>query len=606
MTRIIDEMSDLEPCPDDEVLRLWAEGRVTDPAVQSILSCHAQLCESCRRKLADLRRNDTQERETVAQYADELRKHEAELKKSRGAGPVPGTIWRTTPRAETDAFGPLVMVIDGPTQISGGLVKVAEVSEDIPQAIQTDAVLEPPESGLGFRCMVRAANVFILSPEKLTSFAGRLPESLANKITEFCREGEHFDDRVPLTQFVFLQDSQGNRFMWRKGITTGLMVTQDDDPRLESMSASKINSAYLTDDSRVTAKTIRPPRFRATDPMWFAKRILPLAAGLVLVVIGIHFFKPFYNEETEKPPQMVLGTGMASLPLANRIVLKDKASLSGTREVGVFFDRPVDVGSVGNLVLLKRVTSKIQKEPILYLTAAGPLPGGISLALYNTDSLNAEDGRKQAWSCNSLLIPQPGRYDMEIYEVSLQSLIALATREDPSSAATSFSEAVSSWVMTYLERERSWYASRLVENFRQRHPDLYQDLFPVESDFYPDQDESEKQIRLLGAIAARYPEQAALMVDPGGEWVRILMTCLITMESFSQLDSPSSVGTIANVDKMYQMASNRFKLPLEKVLGDRFGEYRKEVERKMALRISVHKVLDRPADVESWPTLTFP
>lgn len=284
MTRPFDEISDLEPCPDDEVLRSWAEGSVADPALHSILGCHVELCEYCHRKLAEFRRQGSGERDCLAQHAQELLSRAAELKDGKAAGPIPGSLWRTSAASEIDSVGPLVIVIDGPNETPDSLVRVAEVSEDISRAIQTDMVLEPPESGLRFRCMVRAGNVFHTSPAKMVTFAGRLSPGVTERVIEFCRVAETVDESIPLSQYVFVKDPQGTELMVRRGVISGMLVTSDDDPRIKYLHESKRKVAHLVArkaaaSEKVGAKVIDIRSRRFITPL------VALAAALVGVVV---------------------------------------------------------------------------------------------------------------------------------------------------------------------------------------------------------------------------------------------------------------------------------------------------------------------------------
>jgi hypothetical protein len=157
-------------------------------------------------------------------------------------GPQPGTIWRTVPASNMDLFGPLVFIItgDGPDS-----VRVAEVSEDIEHALENDMVLEPRQSGIVFRFMVRAGNVFSMNPDKLTDYAGRLSPSRTEAVIEFCRVGDRFDDNIPLSEYIFFRDSQGSELMHRRGVVSGTLLIGDDDPRLKFLEESKARTAYL-------------------------------------------------------------------------------------------------------------------------------------------------------------------------------------------------------------------------------------------------------------------------------------------------------------------------------------------------------------------------
>ena len=63
--------------------------------------------------------------------------------------------------------GPLVFVLSYTETTEQKLLTVAEVSEDISQAIDTDMILDPQESRLRFRCMVRAGNIFVMHSQNV-------------------------------------------------------------------------------------------------------------------------------------------------------------------------------------------------------------------------------------------------------------------------------------------------------------------------------------------------------------------------------------------------------------------------------------------------------
>ena len=167
--------------------------------------------------MREFKRSASSDGDPIAKRAQALRERQLAQQRAVAQGPIPGTIWRTVPESEKDPFGPLVLVIDRQEAKEGATLTVAEVSEDIAQAIHTDMVLEPKESGLRFRCMVRTGNIFKTSPDRLTLFAGTLSQALMDKVSGFCKDAEHFDENIPLSKFVFLKDSQGTEFMRRRG-----------------------------------------------------------------------------------------------------------------------------------------------------------------------------------------------------------------------------------------------------------------------------------------------------------------------------------------------------------------------------------------------------
>src|SRR5208283_1974641 len=163
------------------------------------------------------------------------------------------------PESDEELFGPIVIVIEE----SEGILTVGEISEGISEAIHTDMVLEVQESGLTFRCMVRAGDIFQTDPSNLKTFAGLMPLLLTNKVIEFCRSADHFDDEIPLTKYKFGHDPNGTVLMHRTGITSGMLVTQEDDPRLSFLDSSKQRCSYLC--------YVRGPASRSFPIAWDAK-----------------------------------------------------------------------------------------------------------------------------------------------------------------------------------------------------------------------------------------------------------------------------------------------------------------------------------------------
>jgi len=138
----------------------------------------------------------------------------------------------------------MVIVIDENND-KRDIVRVAEISEDILQAIETDMILEPKQSGLSFRCMVRTGNIFFTNKNHLKTFAGRLSPSLTTTVVIFCKAQSFFNDNVQLSEYMFVRDRNGNKLMRRRGVTSGMPVTKDDDSRLNFLEESKQRCSYL-------------------------------------------------------------------------------------------------------------------------------------------------------------------------------------------------------------------------------------------------------------------------------------------------------------------------------------------------------------------------
>lgn len=250
---------DLDPCLPEEYLRAFAEGKVSEPPLKAAIEAHVGLCAQCGAKVRSFIRSKLSPDELMAKQLASLRQRQDLVKRNHAQGPQPGTIWRTVPWTKNDPSGPLVVVLGSPHVPEKDLLSVAEVSEDISHAIATDMILDPVESGLRFRCMVRAGNIFVMHCQYLDRFAGELPKKLTEKALEFCKLGERFDERVPLSQFAFLQDSEGHKLIRRKGVISGMPVTRNDDPRLGAVARSKSLCEYLHAAEPQTEKPVSRP-----------------------------------------------------------------------------------------------------------------------------------------------------------------------------------------------------------------------------------------------------------------------------------------------------------------------------------------------------------
>ncbi len=240
---------DSDPCPDEQELNSYASGEMASSRFGRIIGSHLEFCPSCRSRVEKIRKTEVDVDEAIKVFAEKLKRQQEKLVVERWRGPQPGAIWRTIPESDEELLGPMVIVIK--VNDSGSL-SVAEVSEDIAQAIHTDMVLEPQASGLRFRFMIRAGNVFETTADCLKTFAGQLPSSLTNKVVEFCGSAENLDDEIPFTKYKFGRDPNGTVLMYRKGITSGMLVTQDNDPRASFAESSQKRYSYLVADPMVT------------------------------------------------------------------------------------------------------------------------------------------------------------------------------------------------------------------------------------------------------------------------------------------------------------------------------------------------------------------
>jgi hypothetical protein len=179
-----EHLSDLDPCPDDEVLRQFARGEIDDAVLTDIVTCHLEFCSSCRQAVSRSRKPPRDIDVQVREVVKHLLKRQAELEQNQSQGPIPGTLWRAVPETKEQLFGPLLFILSADKE--GGEVTVAEVSEDISSAGRGDVILHPRESGIPFVCMVRVSNTSSMSSEKLKAFAGRLDDRLTQEISEAC------------------------------------------------------------------------------------------------------------------------------------------------------------------------------------------------------------------------------------------------------------------------------------------------------------------------------------------------------------------------------------------------------------------------------------
>ena len=233
---------DTDPCPDEQELKSYAFGQMTTGRLGRIIGCHLEFCSSCKDRVEKIRTTQAAVEQTVGVYAERFKRAQEKLVVEKWRGARPGPIWRTVPESEEELFGPLVIVIGVDED---GALFVAEVSEEISQSLSTDMILEPRQSGLSFRFTVRAENTFRTTDEYLKTFAGKLSPSLTNKVVEFCRTAKDFDAEIPLSKYKFGRDPEGTMLMYRNGVTSGMLITRDDDHRAVLLDSSKLRCSYL-------------------------------------------------------------------------------------------------------------------------------------------------------------------------------------------------------------------------------------------------------------------------------------------------------------------------------------------------------------------------
>ncbi len=284
MTQNKEYLKTLDPCPPDQFLRAWIDGSLAEKSLESVIESHLEFCASCHLKVMRMKNPPPPLRETIAKRAQAFKNLQLAQQRAMEDGPKPGGIWRTAPESPKDSFGPLVVILEKQAGPRGDTFTVAEVSEDIDQAIHTDVVLEPGESGLQFRCMIRSGIQFSIHNDSVTRFGGALPEPLMEKVSGFCKDAERFNDNIPFSEFVFLKDNQGTELMRRRGITSGTPVKDESDERLEFLELSKARCAYLSDNPSKDVESeskVRPLRSRIPS----LRTIFALAAVLATIAV---------------------------------------------------------------------------------------------------------------------------------------------------------------------------------------------------------------------------------------------------------------------------------------------------------------------------------
>lgn len=243
---IIDD--ELDPCPDDEVLRHYVAGRLKPSWVERAIKSHVALCASCKGRIKEMDQD-----EFIKRAAERLLERQAKSLAAQRE-PVSGSVWRTVPENDDELYGPLVVVLE----VEENRVQVAEVSEDIGQALDSDMILDKAKSGLSFRCMVRSGNLFFMKAGKLKGYAGTLPDEIAVRVREFCLHYEEFKNKVKLSQCKFGRDREGVSLMMREGIISGLPPASEDDHRVKFLAESRSRIAYLEDVLSPTEEEVRP------------------------------------------------------------------------------------------------------------------------------------------------------------------------------------------------------------------------------------------------------------------------------------------------------------------------------------------------------------
>lgn len=160
-------------------------------------------------------------------------------------GPIPRTIWNARPKREEDLFGPSVLILKR-LEVNGedNQLLVAEVSDRLDLATESDVVLLPNESGLPFTCIVQTANTFWTNSKWLKEPLGEIEPSLWTLVLKFCSSPEDFDYHISPLDYEF-PSINGFTMMKRAGIISGLPFTDESDPRLVWVKESIEKCHYL-------------------------------------------------------------------------------------------------------------------------------------------------------------------------------------------------------------------------------------------------------------------------------------------------------------------------------------------------------------------------
>jgi len=252
-------VNELDICPDDKILRDYSAGNVTDDQIQSIIECHLEFCDSCRAAVSEYRNTGTLRDRYIESIVSRLKERQATVRRHEGAGPVPGTIWRAVPDGDEKLFGPLLFVIATNHPNTSGVVLVAEVSEEMAQAIDTDLVLETAESGLPFPFMVRGDNCFLVRRESLKAFAGLLSPELTQRVVDFCCSGGQMGESPAPPEYVFFKDPEGTGLVRRRGVKLARQVFDNGDPRFGFLEAGKRRCSYLHAELDPNSVILRGP-----------------------------------------------------------------------------------------------------------------------------------------------------------------------------------------------------------------------------------------------------------------------------------------------------------------------------------------------------------
>jgi hypothetical protein len=619
--------TDSDPCPDEQELKSYASGEMASTRSGRIIGCHLEFCLSCRSRVEKIRKTEVAVDEAIKGYAENLKRQQEKLVVERWRGPQPGAIWRTIPESDEELLGPMVIVI----QVNeSGSLSVAEISEDIAQAIHTDMVLEPQASGLRFRFMIRAGNVFETTVDHLKTFAGRLPSRLTNAVVEFCGSAENFDREIPLSKYKFGHDPNGTVLMHRKGITSGVLVTTDNDARISLLDESKRRCSYLALAARESQSEIQQKVIKLRSTKWLVQRILPLAAVLALVVVGV---KTLTDRTHDKRAPIQLGTGIATLPFAAEVPAKYLSSSAQTKDLRAFMDSRRDADPQASMELLKRNVQSVEAQPIYYFRPQKKVFSGLGLALFPVPNLSSNRQLEGTWRCDSLLVPLRRFDERIIYQLSEQSLISIALNQSEASLEASLTKSSIAWVTRYFSdhyhNRQPQVPPSSVEDFEKAHKDLYEGIITwLNASGITCSDWLYWNL-VVSEIISRYPNEAASTKSrwDSGELKadrrslpRLVFLTLLTMEAFPELQDDNKFKDFPQVPASYRNAHSRLKRALVNAFGSSYEALKASAEQDALQDLSEYlsrgnymlkKELtdseDRPwEDITSWVTFREP
>ena len=145
MNTNLETHEDLDPCLDEQEIRAYASGEDTGVRDRTIIRSHLEVCPECRANLESHVEQPNSLTNMAKRSIQRFRDKQEQVRHLAQRGPVPGTIWRAKPNPaeKEDRIGPLVVILDSTETPDGFLLTVAEVSEALDRAIDSDILLNP-------------------------------------------------------------------------------------------------------------------------------------------------------------------------------------------------------------------------------------------------------------------------------------------------------------------------------------------------------------------------------------------------------------------------------------------------------------------------------